>query len=330
MKAKNILFYSICLTFLFLPSFVFAGEKPVNFVVFGHVYPDYEAVEKSVEKVNALNPDFIAFLGDTLPPDHQTEWDEIRSITGKFDAPVYFVPGNHDIEDRVGDKAYFVENVNPLYQTFTERNITFVTLNSSNVAPLANFDVVGEQIEWLENVYKKDKSKKILFVHHCLFYQDEAKLCNNRGQKISEENNWNVNVLPVIREDTIAVFTGDVGTKQPYYSYAENGVDYFGVGFARDKLKYPQHFLYVEVSEDSLSVRPVLIEDQLVDINSLNKKEKAVSFRESVPKFSYERLRIIIITYLKKITALSVAGNIFLVSLFIFLFFKQKKGNENK
>ena len=50
-KISTIIFL---LAFFLTPSFVFAQTEEkggVNFVMFGHVYPDYEAVEKSIEKV---------------------------------------------------------------------------------------------------------------------------------------------------------------------------------------------------------------------------------------------------------------------------------------
>ena len=281
----------------------------VRFAVFSHVYPDYEALEDSLPKIEEINPDFVIFVGDSLPSHHETEWVDLLEITNQIGAPVHFVPGNHDIEDRAGDKEYFVENIGPLHKTFKAKGITFITLNSSNVAPLGNFDVVGKQVDWLKNIYKTDKRKKIVFVHHCLFYKDDGNLCNNRGRLLGSTSSWNENVVPTIKDDVLAVFVGDVGgSRHPYISYKENDIQYYGVGFTNNRLKYPQHFLDVKVfSDDSMSVKPVIIFDELSEVDSLYEIDLPHSFRENLSKFSYERFRGIAITYFKQIS-LGLAG----------------------
>src|SRR3989344_4923994 len=291
------------LAFLLVPDFVFAQidkKEDVSFVVFGHIYPDYEALEKSVEKVNQLKPDFVVFNGDTLPNNHQTEWEVILEITDKFSMPVYFVPGNHDIEDRSDDRQNFIEKIGPLYQSFELKNINFLFLNSSDVvAPIATYDILGTQLEWLKENFKKDK-QNIVFVHHCLFYEDEVDLCNNRGQTISESNNWNFEVVPFINSNTLGVFVGDVGSRQPYFAYQENGIDYYGVGFSEREYKFPQHFLHVVVSEDDIVVNPIAVHEDIAGLNFKKIEERLPSYRENIPRFSYERLRMIMIVYLKK------------------------------
>ena len=124
------------LVFTLVPITVFGQteeKEGVSFVVFGHVYPDYEAVEKSIEKVNELNPDFVIFNGDTLPSSHHVEWDYVKNITDNFNAPVYFVPGNHDIQDRADDKKKFIEIIGPLSQVFEVNSINFVISQSKVV-----------------------------------------------------------------------------------------------------------------------------------------------------------------------------------------------------
>ena len=329
MKIKNKVIYIIGFIFLFSPIFTFAQtekDEAVRFAVFGHVYPNYEALEASVEKVNELNPDFVVFLGDTLPPHHQTEWNDVLNITDKINAEKYFVPGNHDIEDRAEDKKYFIENIGPLYQSFTKNGVEFVLLNTASIgAPIASYDVDQQQIDWLEKVYKNN-TQKIILAHHCLFYQDNSNICNNRGRLISAQNNWNKFVVPLIKANTLAVFLGDVGSSEPYFSYKENELQYYGVGFGIDSLKYPPHFLEVTLYKNGkMNVRPVIINDNLENVNSLKKAEHRPSFKENLPKFSYERLRMITIVYLKKIAALFFASTVLFFAISIYLFYKFKK-----
>lgn len=309
---------------LLLPGNVFATNSgdgvQTSFVVFGHVYVDYEALEESIDKVNNLKPDFVVFLGDTLPSHHQTEWGDVLDLTKKIEAKVYFVPGNHDVDDRASDRSDFVSRFGSLYKSFTVNNIDFIVLNTSNGAPSGNYDIQGNQVEWIKEVYKKSNNKKIVLMHHCLFASDGGKLCNNRGQLISPESNWNKILVPVIKNDTLAVFNGDVGSKQPYFSYSEDSLRYFGVGFSPDRLSSPQHFFYINVAGDVVDVRPIIIRDNLATVDSLDKVEPLPSFREQVGKFSYERLRILVVGHLKKISValfvFSVLSGLVLLSVF--------------
>lgn len=321
----------VCIIFFSIPMPAFSQEdSAVRFVVFGHVYPDYDALKESIEKVNTIHPDFVVFLGDTLPNHHQTGWNEVLAITQNIEAPVYFVPGNHDIADRAGDKRLFAEKIGPLFQTFTVKGIEFVTLNTTIGAPSGAYDIDFDQLRFLEQVYRNTTKKKIVLVHHCLFSQDNGSLCNNRGQLISLENNWNHVAVPLIADKTLAVFTGDVGSRHPYYAYTENGVSYYGVGFAPDQLEYPAHFLSVEIAEDALSVKPVSIRDDLTEVNSLFEKEQPPSFRESVGRFSYERVRMVVIGRLKEIAVL-LAGLSFLLGCALSLaIFRLRKYHAKK
>lgn len=330
MEIKNKIIYILGFIFLLVPVFVFAHTdepqpKETSFVVFGHVYPDYEALENSIEKVNELSPDFIVLNGDTLPNSHHLEWDFIKKITDKFDAPVYFVPGNHDVEDRATDKDNFIREANGLYQTFQKNNIDFIFLNSSSIiSPIATYDITGDQLNFVKEVLQ-NKKKNIIFVHHCLFYQDDADLCNVRGQLIGGANNWNSIIMPMLQENNMGVFVGDVGSKQPYFAYEENRLNYYGVGFSERKYKFPQHFLYVKASDSGISVNPIAVYEDIAGLNFKEIKNKPPSFRENIPRFSYERLRMIVIVYLKKITALFFVTAVVFFCISVYLFYKLKR-----
>ncbi len=288
------LFFYILLLLIVQPySFVAAenegAQNNVHFIVFGHVYTDYNALQQSIIKVNALDPDFVVFLGDTLPNNHKTGWDELFAITKDILAPVYYVPGNHDISDRPEDKSIFIEKVGPLYQEFTIRDKQFILLNTASGLP-GTYDLEDEQIDWLYSTFQDNTtSKKIILMHHCLFYEDDTVLCNGRYEKMGSEYSWNREIVPFIKDKVMAVFVGDLGTRQTYFSYQENEVPYYGVGFSKNGLQYPPHFLSVEIVKDDLTVTPIIIRDELSKINSLDYKLNVVSHKERGPVSQYIR-----------------------------------------
>jgi predicted phosphodiesterase len=277
-------------------------EVGARFFVFGHVYPDYAAVEQALSDIQREQPDFVIFLGDTLAPQHQIEWDEILAITDQITVPVYFAAGNHDIEDRADDRRQYSESIGPLRYAFEKGGISFTVLSSSQGVPLGSFDVGKEDVALIQQKLETSVGPHIVFVHHCLFYTDDGELCNNRGQLVSPESTWNREVVPLLKNhDVLGVFVGDVGSRHPYLHYIEDEIDYFGVGFSTKSLRYPPHYLDVTTDGDDMVVEPVIIRKDLMTINSLEPTIKSRSFKDDLGRLSYERFRIIAITYSKKL-----------------------------
>ena len=100
-------------------------------------------------------------------------------------------------------------------------------------------------------------------MHHCIFYNYDNQFCNYRG--FFKSNNWNEQIVPIIKNETIAVFVGDTGLNEPYFGYTENDISYFGVGFSppENQLKVPQHMLKVVLENDKFTVTPIPIRQDL-------------------------------------------------------------------
>lgn len=301
----------IAFVLLFVVLFPIMGyadnSRETKFIVLGHVYPDYEALNLSVTLINDANPDFVVFLGDNVYNVPERNWSEFSSIIDRIKVPVYLLAGNHDIDINPGDKEYFEENIGSLFQEFEINGNRFIILNS--ILKKDYYDISEEQIDFIKAEYENGSENTIVFMHHCLFYQDNNKFCNARPDYVSENSNWNSKVVPIIKDKTIGVFVGDVGYNEPYFSYNEENVSYFGVGFSVDKIKFPQHFLEVTINNNVLKVTPVPIRQDLAKIDYGTEKSENLGVRA----FIRDNLKLIFFMISFVITLLLIIILFFLI-----------------
>jgi len=291
-----------------------AHEDDLTFIAFGHVYPDYEALELSISLVNSENPDFVIFLGDSLVSPSNS-WPDLKEIIEKIEAPVYFVPGNHDIYENGTEGGYFLEEMSKyLFQDFTIKNRIFIILNSVTDQN-GVYDISEQQADYVKFIYRHDQRDKFIFVHHCLFYNYDNMFCNSR--EYFEGNNWNNEIVPLLQKETIAVFVGDTGVNEPYFGYSENNVSYFGVGFSPEEsqLKIPQHFLKVVVDHEKVEVIPIPIRQDLSQVKYEQRLDK--KFIPLLKTYIKKNLKIVLQTLLSIILILLI--------LVIYLLIKPKK-----
>lgn len=64
----------------------------------------FQRVAKSVKLVNSLQPDIVIFPGDITHTGTEDEYKQLKKLLSKIEAPVYYVPGNHDTS-HPADKA---------------------------------------------------------------------------------------------------------------------------------------------------------------------------------------------------------------------------------
>ena len=239
---KKSLVLIIILINLFFSLNLILAEEEITFFAFGHVYVDYDILEKSIPLIIKEKPDFVIFLGDSVSNNFGNTWGKLNYFIEQIQKEgikIYFVAGNHDILEKEEDKQIFLEKTNnSLYQEFNLKNTTFIIMNS-NTEKSHYYDISKEQIDSFKSLIIKDHNKKFIFVHHCLFYQDNKELCNERGNLISKKSFWNSKLVPLIKDEVDAVFLGDLGGKEPYLSYKEDNVNYYGVGFSENNLKIP-------------------------------------------------------------------------------------------
>lgn len=258
-----LIFFSVIL--LFSQSISADSHEKITFIALGHVYPDYDALNLSVSLIEKENPDFVIFLGDTLVTP-SSSWNEIKPIIDQITAPVYFVPGNHDIYENGSREGFFLNEMSGfLYTKLEIKNISLIILNTVT-DKVGVYGVSDKQVSFVREIYEKDDKRKFIFMHNCLFYNQDNQFCNSR--EFFFNNKWNEEIVPIIQEETVAVFVGDTGVNEPYFGLVENEISYFGVGFSpsENRLKIPQHMLKVVLKGDQLTVTPIPIRQDLTKV----------------------------------------------------------------
>lgn len=155
-----------------------------------HVKPEMgapEGFQMAIDKVNAINPDFVITGGDLVYDVMRGQFDKsdalfklYQKMSAGFQMPVYNCIGNHDLfgiyeESPEGPEhpdykygmweRYFGDT----YYAFDHKNWHFITLNSLEVTNEKRYKGYyhKEQLDWLANhIQKVDRSTPIVITTH--------------------------------------------------------------------------------------------------------------------------------------------------------------------
>ena len=174
------------------------------------------------KKVDTYNPDFVIHLGDIVHPvPHLPTYGSASSVANEImeslSAPVYYVPGNHDIGDKnnptvpayIVNEGYFRDfrkYYGQTYQSFDYRDIHFVLINS----PVLNSRLPEEkqQKQWLEEDLQRNQGKRILLFSHYPPYLYQPEESDNYDNIDQTERGWLLELLR--RYGVEAFFAGHV------------------------------------------------------------------------------------------------------------------------
>jgi len=158
-------------------------------------YQHNHRIEKLVEQINSLNPDFVLNLGDTVTtfPGHK-EYEACaqmaKDVFSRLTMPMYYIAGNHDIgnklqltyhgpQNSVFMDRWFISDENIAlyrkwfgkdYYSFDHKGCHFAVIDNN----LLNSGMPEEQRqwEWLEADLEANKGArlKVLATHNILFW----------------------------------------------------------------------------------------------------------------------------------------------------------------
>jgi len=124
--------------------------KPAN--------PDARATfREAVAKVMALpqRPDFIIHTGDVSQLSRDNEFDDAEQILRETGMQVFFIPGEHDMLDPDGGKAFLSRfgkgSMGAGWYSFDHRGVHFVALvNVADLKPGGMGNLGPDQLKWLK------------------------------------------------------------------------------------------------------------------------------------------------------------------------------------
>ena len=141
--------------------------KPAN--------PDARATfREAVAKVIALpeKPDFIIHTGDVTQLSRDEEFDDAEQILRETGIPLFFIPGEHDMLDPDGGKAFlnrFGKGTRGAgWYSFDHRGVHFVALvNVADLKPGGMGNLGAEQLAWLKAdlAHRPSSTPIVVFAH---------------------------------------------------------------------------------------------------------------------------------------------------------------------
>ena len=181
------MFLKLSLSVIFI--FVFANlifAKPFIFVQIADpqiginsINEDIAKLNKVVEKINLLCPDFLIISGDlTNLPNDKEQIAALKASLARLKVPFHYIPGNHDMRfDEGGIKDYIV-NFGKDYYKFEHNNSLFLVVNSVRIMFLTDKNSFFEKVQrnWLNSQLSAAKNmgyNHILILDHIPIFTDD-------------------------------------------------------------------------------------------------------------------------------------------------------------
>lgn len=213
--------------------------------------------EEGIRKVNLLQPEFVMSVGDLIEgytedvDQLNQEWDEFTGFIDKLEAPFFYIPGNHDITNKVMEDKW-KERFGPTYYHFKYQDVLFLCLNSEdNYRGAGRGTIDDAQYEYIKKTLEENQDVRwtLVFMHQPLWLQENTK----RWQDVEK--------LLATRQHN--VFVGHV---HHYVKYERNNGKYFTLAttggsnqFRGERLGEFDHVVWVTMTDEGPMIANLLL-----------------------------------------------------------------------
>ena len=211
-----------------------------------------------VQKLNLLQPEFVMSVGDLIEGYTEDtarlnwEWNQFTGFIDSLMMPFFYVPGNHDITNKVMETKW-KQRFGKTYYHFVYKDILFMCLNSEdNYRGAGRGTIDDEQYDYINKVLKENSNVKwtLVFMHQPLWNQNNTK-------------RWkDVEKLLESRKHTVFV-----GHNHRYRKYERNNGKYFILATTGggSQLRGPNfgefdHVVWVTMTDDGPILANLLLE----------------------------------------------------------------------
>lgn len=175
-----------------------------------------------IKKINLLQPEFVMSVGDLIEGytkdtvELNRQWTEFNGFIDSLQVPFFYVPGNHDLTNKVMEKKW-KSLFGKTYYSFVYQNVLFLCLNSEDQCRGSGKGTIGdEQYEWIKQTLAAHTDVKytLVFMHQPLWVQD------------ADVMRWH-DVETLLSTRKHQVFAGH---RHSYVQYNRNNSKYFILG----------------------------------------------------------------------------------------------------
>ncbi len=128
-------------------------------------------LQRTIARVNELNPDFVIITGDLTEQGTPEEYVELKKVLAELKPKLYTVAGNHELQK--GTLASYEKEMGKPYQTFTHKDVAFFLLNNTmrndKGKSMHHSKLDDEQMVWLQKELEAAKTagaKQIIMAAH--------------------------------------------------------------------------------------------------------------------------------------------------------------------
>lgn len=173
--------------------------------------------EDAIDKFNLMQPEFVLSVGDLISGYTtdtmliRKQWDEVNATISKLEMPYFYLPGNHDITNKVMEKEW--ENrYGRRYYYFIYKNVLFIILDSNDDD---DYNLTEKQRDFVLNTLKENQKVRWTFVlmHHPIWTYDTG----GRFEAIQAALKY--------RKHTVIA-----GHTHQYFHEEKNGANYYILG----------------------------------------------------------------------------------------------------
>jgi hypothetical protein len=170
--------------------------------------------EQGIEKINLLQPEFVVSVGDLIkgytddPVEVKNEWNEFDELVSRLKMPFFYVPGNHDITNKMMENMW-VERFGSTYYFFVYRNVLFLCLNSEEALTAHETTVFSEnQINFIKKTLGEHKDVRwtFLFFHKPAWMVEEF---DGYGEDALAKTGWD-KIEKLLDDRKYTVFAGHI------------------------------------------------------------------------------------------------------------------------
>ncbi|MDY3553721.1 metallophosphoesterase [Gemmata sp. JC717] len=220
---------------------------------------------RAVQQVNWLQPQFVMSVGDliegytTKEEAINEQWDEFDGYVKRFQMPFFYVPGNHDLTNKV-QVTKWGERYGKKYYHFTYRGVLFLCLCSENPDSDGMSTIDKAQQEWVAKTVEANKDVKwtFVFLHKPLWVAKDL-----------EKNGWAA-VEKALAGRKHNVFVGHV---HRYQVFERNGTQFYQLATTGggSRLRGPQYGEFDQVMLVTMKKEtPVLVNVDLAGVLPTN------------------------------------------------------------
>ena len=132
--------------------------------------------EDAVRKVNLLQPEFVLSVGDLISGYTtdtaviEKQWAEVNETLSELKMPFFYLPGNHDITNKVMEKEW-EKRYGSRYYSFNYKNTLFIILDSNDDD---DFNLTRQQTDFVLKTLKDNSNVRWTFVlmHHPIWSEN--------------------------------------------------------------------------------------------------------------------------------------------------------------